>query len=167
MSKECIVCGNDLYLEKHHPDGKIQIYLTRNPQTNKVIEFDIFDNYRSFIEDNRQSWAQWSETVHINPDNWVWVCGTCHGVLRSERFTLDILKEAHRWSQMQRCRLTREMLELHAIKNKLMGNVIQLDKHYRNDSKNTDYLHNQEILKATDKIDKQLKLLCERQQRGV
>lgn len=71
---ECYCCHTMRIIEKHHPDGMI-------------------DEWRYVIDEEGNRLYKPPIRVHVNPNNFVYVCRNCHGIIHKEKISHIELKE--------------------------------------------------------------------------
>lgn len=99
MNLECIICGHNEYVEKHHPDGTIIIHRFINKKSKNYTDIKLIDeesNSQSIYHDKFVSQGIMKKQIlkkYKNKDNWVWMCPNHHRLLHKYNLTIEELKE--------------------------------------------------------------------------
>ena len=100
MKKACVVCGFEHYVEKHHPDGKHTIItFSRKVDKNADVEtFSLTSDEVSggFLQKKKEEgFSTYFDKKHINPDDWIYLCGNCHNLVHRKSLSIDEIRSLY------------------------------------------------------------------------
>ena len=113
----CIICGYSHYTEKHHPDGKKEIFIIYDKETKKEMIYDLSLEEEStklikdmqWISNNGDRYISSRKSIHINPDNSMSLCANCHSLVHRRNMKIEEIRELYEKDNNDFIRLHEEM----------------------------------------------------------